>query len=245
MKSPLEYFEAQDFSALPPVDAPLSEAEKVFMQKYLGVGTPEAFTLLPAVTDATNIAPTLFAEAKTMTVSVDAQVSVTAIATLDQVTDSTEQVDSEYALRNDPCLQLVGFYIGRQLYTIPTVMVQEVIRTLPLCRLPMISRFVSGVINLRGRVTPLVKLRELLDVDTEESVQANNFTIICRSNDLQVGLQIDKVHSIYRVDQHKIQWNIEAAIGINGDCITGIFELDDKLVPIVSIKRIIDTVLTK
>lgn len=150
---------------------------------------------------------------------------------------------AEEALRNEPVLQLVGFSMGDQLYTVPTVMVQEVIRAQPIWRVPRCSPLVAGVINLRGKVMPLVRLREVLGSKACADDDANRFVIVCRARELLIGIQIDRVCSMYRVDRAQVEWNVEARIGRNGEAVAGLFELDEKLVPIISIERIVDAVL--
>ena len=89
----------------------------------------------------------------------------------------------------------------------------------------------------------MIRLRDLLGSTPPPRGQADRFTIICRCQGLQLGVQIDSVRSMYRINQEDIQWNVEVELGINGDCIAGLFKLNDKLVPIISVERIVETML--
>lgn len=220
VKSPIEYFEAQNFSADVTGGNELSPTERLFMQKYLGVDSDSGsgsavLEKLPTVHGAPDVV----------------------------VKELEPAVSVDESLREEAQIQLVGFHMNDQLYTIPTQVVQEVIRAMSASRLPMTAPMVSGIINLRGRVTPLVRLRDILELPPPRTGQPDRFTIICRCRGLQLGLQIDHVHSMYRVDQKDIQWNVEVQLGINSDCVSGLFKLDEKLIPIVSVERIVDTML--
>ncbi|MEG1610545.1 MAG: chemotaxis protein CheW [Bilophila sp.] len=92
-------------------------------------------------------------------------------------------------------------------------------------------------------MTPLLRLRDILELPAPKSGEGDRFTIVCRCRGLQVGLQVDSVHNMYRVDQKDIQWNVEVKLGFNGESVSGLFKLEDKLIPIVSVERIVDRML--
>lgn len=221
MKSPIEYFEAQSFDARAADTGSLSPAERLFMQKYLGVDGGDSaasagvLESIPTVEGDPDVVPR----------------------------DLAEDVSYELTLRDEPQVQLVGFNMDDQLFTIPTMLVQEVIRTMAPSRLPMTSSYVAGIINLRGRVTPMIRLRDILGCSMPKNGEADRFTIICRCRGLQLGVQIDSVRSMYRINQEDIQWNVEVQLGINSDCVAGLFKLQEKLVPIISVERIVETML--
>jgi purine-binding chemotaxis protein CheW len=122
--------------------------------------------------------------------------------------------------------------------------VQEVIRYQEAAKLPSAPEFVAGVINLRGKMTPLVYLRDMLEINQERKTD-DHFIIVCRRKGLQFGLIIERVHTMYRVPQSDIDWSIEAHLGINVDLISGLLKLGENLVAIVSVDRIVDYVLEK
>ncbi len=222
VKSPIEYFESQTFDARASKTDQFSATERLFMQKYLGV---DASSDTSASSDLLDSLPLVEGDPDVVPKTLD------------------EDISLEKKLRDEAQVQLVGFNMDEQLFTIPTMMVQEVIRTMPPSRLPMTSAFVSGIINLRGRVTPLIRLRDLLGCSVPHAGGADRFTIICRCRGLQLGVQIDSVRNMYRIDQEDIQWNVEVELGINGECVAGLFKLDEKLVPIISVERIVETML--
>ena len=231
VKSPMEYFESQDFDAKASPDASMTQTEVAFIRKYMGMDPLHALAATPPVaeSDSRSASP----------------VAVPGIGRLAQAVDQSpheEEASIEGMLRTAESLQLVGFYVGSQLYALPTLAIQEVIRKQPISQLPMAPFFVSGVINLRGRITPLVRLRALLDMPVANA-DGERFTIICRCRGLQFGMQIDQLQTMYRVTQEDLNWNAEANVGANVEFITGLFEVDDKLIPIISIERLVDKVL--
>lgn len=223
-KSPEEYFQEQNFSTdLPPDAKPgeFTDAERAFMEKYMGVDA--AVTLKSIGLGMPGAEPSSSREARDAEPAEEALITV-----LQRATD----------------LLLVGFFLGQQEFVVPTFAVQEVIRYMPPAKLPAAPSFVAGVVNLRGKVTPLIRLRELLGIGGGQEKE-DQFIIVCRRAGLQFGLMIDKVHTMYRVTQSDIDWGIETHLGANIDFIAGLLKLRENLVGIVSVDRIVEVVVRR
>lgn len=227
-KSPEEYFQEQNFSTETPPDAKPGEftaAERAFMEKYMGV---DAASTLRSIG--------LASPAQSAGAGKDPAGRSAALEMAEEALDSV--------LKRAPELLMVGFYLGGQEFVVPTLAVQEVIRSAPPAKLPTAPSYVAGVINLRGKVTPLILLRDLLGTSSGGE-DRNRFVIVCRRGGLQFGLMIDKVHTMYRVSQGDIEWGVEAHLGGNIDCISGLLKLRDEIVGIVSVDRIMEMVIKK
>ena len=235
VKSPMEYFESQEFDTKASPQDSMTQAEMDFVRKYMGMEPNQALASVPAVGgDAQPLAPIPAPAAAPGVVSVGIPVPAEPLP--------LEEASFEAKLREAESVQLVGFYVGSQLYALPTLVIQEVIRKQEVSQLPMAPSFVSGVINLRGRITPLIRLRALLDMPVAGQ-DDERFTVICRCQGLQFGMQIDQLQTMYRVMQSDLNWNAESNVGANVEFITGLFEVNDRLIPIISIERLVDKVL--
>lgn len=225
-KSPEEYFQEQNFSTDVPPDAKpgeFTDAERAFMEKYMGVDA--ASTLRSIGLQSPGALP----EAKEQRGAAAATPPEEAL---------------ENVLKRAPELLMVGFFLGNQEFVVPTLAVQEVIRHSPPAKLPTAPSFVAGVINLRGKVTPLIRLRDMLGVPDDKE-HSHQFIIVCRRRGLQMGLMIDRVHTMYRVPQEDIDWSIEAHLGSSVDFISGLMKLREDLVGIVSVDRIVEEVIKR
>ena len=222
-KTPEQYFQEQNFANLEATikaGYQFTAAEKAFMQKYLGVDGADL-----------NGSFDLSAELAKEPVFVE-----------DGFNLGPEEEPVEQILRREEQLLLVGFFIGDQEFTLPTLAVQEVIKATATAKIPSAPGFVGGVINLRGRVTPLVHLGDMLEVHNHDK-KKDDFIIICRRRGLQIGLMIERVHTMYRVKQESIDWAIEAHIGTSVEYISGLLKINDMLVSIVSIDRVVESIL--
>lgn len=216
VKSPEDYFREQDFSmGEAQAEAGFTASERAFMQKYMGV-------------DESDILHEAGVEPATSTAAFD---------------DGEEQT-LDALLKTESELQMVAFFLGEQEYTVPAEAVQEVIRHQTPTRLPAAPPYLAGIINLRGRITPLVRLRHLLDIPARANAE-DGFIVVCQRRGLQVGFMIERVHTMYRVSQCDIDWAVESHLGTNTDFVSGLLKSGDRLVGIISVERIIEGVLKR
>lgn len=139
-------------------------------------------------------------------------------------------------------IQMIFFHVQGQLYTIPIDAVQEVIRYVTPTALPLAPRYVAGVMNLRGRVTPLLHVEQMI-ASTCSDKKDDGFIIICSRHGLQVGLIVERIHNMYTVQQSQVIWNVESQIGANAEYLCGILDYNDKIYGIVSIDMIVEQVI--
>ena len=225
-KSPEQYFQEQNFSVETPPEATpgqFSEAERAFLDKYMGVDGEATLNKLGIVPPSESSSQAPVGEV---------------------FTAPPEEEPLDDVLRRETQLLLVAFFLGNQEFVVPTLAVQEVIRASTPARLPAAPEFVAGVINLRGKVTPLIRLGDILEV-SGQSQEEDKFIIVCRRKGLQLGLMIDRVHTMYRVAQSDIDWAVEARLGASVEYISGLLKLREELVGIVSVDKIVDIVINR
>jgi len=225
---PEEYLQAQSFapSSSGPATA-LNNAELAFINKYVGAEAAQAL-------EAQRHDP-----AKVLQLPASATVTPAA-------TDDAEKISHEPSLlerlKTEQTVQMVAFYLDSQVYLIPTMAVSEVLRYTPPVILPMAPDYVAGVINLRGKVTPLLYLENLLTTPRKVRDE-NRFIIICSHNGLQAGLIFDKVHTMYTFNQNQIMWDVEARIGVDTPYICALVDVDENILGVISVGMIIDMIL--
>lgn len=205
VKTPEEYFSGLNLTcAGPDARGGLNDAERAFVEKYVGM---EVLEQLPAVGSGDAPSP--------VRPSVPAAVSL------------------RERLQGEARVQMVSFFVKEQLFLLPVAGIQEVLRHIELVKVPLAPSFVAGVINLRGRVTPLVLLAELLTAQEGEYSERSSI-IVCGTEMLQLGLIVDKVHTMHMVEQEKILWNAESKLGDSADFLCGVVDLDDHVCGVVS-----------
>lgn len=261
MKTLEQYFQDQPLAPEEPVTPAgqdeLSPAEQAFLSKYLGVTAPGSRTdaQILSVTPEQVMAPPGQSPAAPKDQIADKGSQQPPSPAEDQPPAAVEQpttrsasseppvvdaAESQKTLRRQDILQLIGFRLADQEYALPIDVIQEVIRAVDATKLPSAPAFLSGVINLRGKVTPLVSLRTLLRLPPDD----DKFVVVCRRLGLQLGLQIQAVSTMHRVRQDRIDWNIESLLGVQNDFISGLIRTEDRrLIGILSLDHIVQTLL--
>ncbi len=123
-------------------------------------------------------------------------------------------------------LQLVSFRLGEEEYGIKILRVQEIIRMREITRLPNTPDFVEGVINLRGRIIPVVGLRKRLGMEAITRDKATRIVII-EVGDSVFGFEVDAVSEVLRISLDTIEPPPRLKQG-NG-YVSGIGKLENRL----------------
>ena len=228
MKTPEEYFQEQNFDSIETDSLQeFTAEEKQFLQKYLGQDVQKIVREL----DGKVLSPD----------SLDKPVIQERIQEKDQdeevsaLTDATP--DLEQRLKKSTIVQLVSFYMGEQEYALPMEVVSEVIRYVLPTKLPTAPDYLAGVINLRGRITPVLKLNRVLNIFQE--IEENKFIVVCKHRGLQFGILVNTIATMYRIEQQDIEWDIETNLGVSGDFIAGLIKGKDQLIAVLSIDRLV------
>ncbi len=210
----------------------LTGSERAFLEKYVGAGWEDSQTGR-AIARPVEPSRVMGGGAAAEPGGPDGQ-DVTDVHGLDGA-------ELESRLMAEAELRLVSFYVGDQLFAAPIMLVQEVLRAVAPTKLPAAPDFLAGVTNLRGRVTPLVDLAVLLDVD--KTGGQDGFLIVCRLRDMQIGLMVRSLDTMYKAPQSDMEWNIESQIGVSADLVSGLYKAQDGLVKILSVSRLFQKVL--
>ncbi|WP_461211227.1 chemotaxis protein CheW [Desulfocurvus sp. DL9XJH121] len=243
MKTPEEYFLEKDFLPTGTEGESVSVAEKAFLQKYMGWGDAPA-EAGAASGDAGSVSMPRPARVESAP-GFEARPEASGVVAQDgkSLEETLDEPDILSELREQPSIQLVGFTVGEQEFTVPINVVQEVIRHVPPTQLPAAPYFMAGIVNLRGRVTPLVKLNSLIGAPASGE-GGHGFIVVCRRKGLQLGLMIDKVKTMYRVSQEELDWGVEQHLGGSVEFVAGLMKSEGgTLVGIISIDRIVEKVL--
>jgi purine-binding chemotaxis protein CheW len=144
---------------------------------------------------------------------------------------------SESAVRRAP-LQLVTFVIAGEEFGIDILKVQEIIRPVTITRVPNAPPFVEGVINLRGRIVPVIDARKRFGLPAREMQDASRIVVIELGGET-VGFVMDAVREVIRVDAAVIEPAPELAVGVDADYISGVAKLDDRLLILLDVERVL------
>lgn len=101
-------------------------------------------------------------------------------------------------------LQIVTFHIGSEVFGLNILNVHEIIRYQPLTRVPNLPSYVEGVLNLRGRVIPVVGLRQKMGLPRQEPTGTTKI-VVATVNDDVLGFMVDSVSEVLRMEASSVE----------------------------------------
>jgi purine-binding chemotaxis protein CheW len=134
-------------------------------------------------------------------------------------------------------VQLVSFRLGQELFGVDILKVQEINRMAEITKLPEAPSYCEGVINLRGKVIPVLDLRKKFEMDSKEW-DKNSRIIVCSVDHTVVGMVVDAVDEVLRISSDIIEPAPERATSVSSDYITGVAKLDNSLLIFLDISKI-------
>ena len=100
------------------------------------------------------------------------------------------------------------FVIDGEEYGVPVLQVREIVRLLPITRVPQVPEHVKGVVNLRGKVIPVVDLRLKLGFGPCEYTERTCIVIVeihAASGGALIGLIVDAVSEVATIVSKELQ----------------------------------------
>jgi purine-binding chemotaxis protein CheW len=136
--------------------------------------------------------------------------------------------------------QLVGFVIGNELFGVDILSVQEIIRDTTITAIPDAPDFLEGVINLRGRIVPVIDLRKRLKLVGPDQLITDPWIVILTVEDRITGFVVDRVTKILNVPMESIKPPPDIVVaGLKSQYIQGVCKLDQRLLILLNFSRIL------
>lgn len=137
----------------------------------------------------------------------------------------------------DGLLQLVTFEVGGEQFGVDTLAVQEINRMMTITHVPQTPADVDGVINLRGRIVPVVDLRVRLGLQRTAHSRDSRIVVV-EVADRTVGFIVDKVHEVMRIDGSVVEPAPQMVAGVASQYIDGVCKLEDRLIILLNLHRL-------
>ncbi len=138
---------------------------------------------------------------------------------------------------SEEMLQLVSFTIGGEEFGVEILKVQEINRMVTVTAVPNSPPFVDGVINLRGKVIPIIDLRTRFGMQRKEH-DKNTRIIVVELKSSVVGFVVDAVSEVLRIQRSVIEPPPTIVAGIHADYITAVGKLEDRLLILLDLEKV-------
>jgi purine-binding chemotaxis protein CheW len=150
----------------------------------------------------------------------------------------TNEMKTTHQSKSEELLQLVSFNIGEEEFGVDILKVQEINRMPEVTQVPNAPEYVDGVINLRGKVIPVIDLRRRFGIERREH-DKNTRIVVVDLNGTVVGFVVDAVKEVLRIPRSVMEPPPSLTTDVNADYITGVGKLDDRLLILLDLERVL------
>lgn len=150
---------------------------------------------------------------------------------------STETLLTEQTATQE-VFQTVTFWLGSEEYGINILNVQEIIKPTDITAIPKAPSHIEGVINLRGRVIPVINLRKRFLLSGQEGSTTTKIMVV-EVNGKTVGLLVDSVNEVLRINPETIEPPPALTPANHAEYISGVCKMTGRLVILLDLEQLV------
>ena len=134
--------------------------------------------------------------------------------------------------------QLVLFGLDKEIYGVDISTVHEIIRMQPVTKVPKAPFYVEGIINLRGRVIPVVDIRKRFGLDCVEQTQDSRIVVVDIGG-TTIGMIVDEVTEVMRIPSDSIEPRSDIVAAGDSDYLLGIARVGEQMVILLDLNKLL------
>ncbi|WP_394810750.1 chemotaxis protein CheW [Alkalibacillus aidingensis] len=142
---------------------------------------------------------------------------------------------TEQSLKDE---KVIVFQLKDEEYGVPVENVGSIERMQKITRVPNAPKFVKGVINLRGVVTPVIDLRERFELEQTEYNESTRI-IIVNIEDKDVGMIVDGANDVVDIPSEKVDPAPKVVGSVDVDYIRGVAKLEQRLLILLNLGKVL------
>ena len=135
--------------------------------------------------------------------------------------------------------QYLTFRVGQEEFGTDVQNVKEVLEVLPITKVPRTPNYMKGVINVRGKVIPVVDMRLKLGMPLSEQTEDTCIIVMEIGEEAVVGALVDKVQEVIVLESERIEPAPKIGAGIDTDFLQGIGTKDESFIMILDAQKVI------
>jgi purine-binding chemotaxis protein CheW len=135
--------------------------------------------------------------------------------------------------------KFLTFFLGNEEYGVEILRVQEIIGQLPITRVPRTPSFIRGVVNLRGKVIPIVDLRTKFSLPETETAETCIIVVAIRG--VHMGVVVDRVSEVADIAGAEIEDAPDFGATVETEFLLGIGKAHGKVRLLLDIERVLSS----
>ena len=130
------------------------------------------------------------------------------------------------------------FFLASEEYGVEILKVQEIIGRMPITPVPLTSKYILGVINLRGKIHPIMDLKVKFGMEQTE-ITDETCIIVIKTSSLMMGILVDKVSEVMNVASGDIEDTPSFGSDVNPEYLLGIGKTGGRVRLLLDIEKVI------
>lgn len=141
--------------------------------------------------------------------------------------------------------KFLSFFLGQEEYGLQILSVREIIGLMDITQVPQTPHYIRGVINLRGKVIPVLELRTKFGMETIKDTEKTCIIVVevvMQGSPIQMGILVDSVSEVLEIRESDIEAAPSFGGGINTDFIMGMGKVKDEVKILLDIDKVLGEV---
>lgn len=134
--------------------------------------------------------------------------------------------------------KFLSFFLGEEEYAIEILKVREIIGLMPITPIPKMPSYLRGVINLRGKIVPVMNLRLRFELPKVEDTH-ETCVVVVQQDQYLMGILVDKVSEVTHISVNQMEEVPSFGVAANSAYLTGIAKVKETVKMIVDVNRIL------
>ncbi len=138
--------------------------------------------------------------------------------------------------------KFLTFLMANEKYGLEILKVREIMGMMDVTSVPTTPAFVRGVINLRGKVIPVVDLRLKFGIEAKEDTQRTCIIVVQITHpgqEMIMGIIVDEVSDVLDIDRNQIEPAPSFGANTRTEFILGMGKVDQKVMTLLDIDRVL------
>ena len=161
------------------------------------------------------------------------------------VEDARREASENGSAEDSMAGKYLTFFLEKEEYGLQILKVREIMGMLEVTKVPQTASCVLGVINLRGKVIPVIDLRLRFGLSFREADQRTCIIVVAvcdeTGTELLMSLKVDQVSEVVNIGSDEVETSPSFGSGLDSDYIMGMAKVGDRVKILLDIDRIINS----
>ncbi|MCC5813256.1 MAG: purine-binding chemotaxis protein CheW [Leptospira sp.] len=153
------------------------------------------------------------------------------------VQETTEEQELGEAVAEETS-QFLSFVVDNEYFGLELLAVHEILKPVPITRVPNVENYILGVINLRGEIIPILDLKKRFDLGNTDLSPTSRFIVIME-NEKRIGIFVDEVKQVLKVPESCLSYTTDELHLSYGRLIDSVSRMNEQLILNLDIEQLV------